>query len=311
MKIVVTGATGFIGRPLIERLLARGDEVTALVRDPVKARTKLPAGTTIVEADLETPGPWAESLAGADGVAHLAGEPIASKRWDARQKQLIRDSRVESTRLLVEVIGKLPAARRPRAFVCASGIDYYPFAEGPSGFDDDAVTERDAPAETFLGRLCRDWEREALAAETHGVRVVCMRTGLVLGPHGGALDKLATPFKLFAGGKLGSGRQWMSWVSLDDVVGIYIAALGDERYRGPINMVTDSVRNADFSRALGHALHRPSWIPVPRLAIKAAVGAEFAESLLKGRRVVPAKLRELGYQFQHPRLDDALRSALS
>jgi uncharacterized protein (TIGR01777 family) len=223
---------------------------------------------------------------------------------------LIRDSRVESTRTIVEAIGKLPADQRPRTLISASGADYYPYASGPSGFDDDEVTESDPPSDSFLGRLCRDWEKEARAAEQLGLRVACMRTGLVLGPGGGALDKMSLPFKLFAGGKLGDGKQWMSWVSLDDAVGVYATALTDDRYRGPINLVADSVRNGDFAKALGHTMHRPSWIPVPGFAIKAAVGSELAESLLEGRRVVPAKLRELGYAWKHAALPDALAAAL-
>jgi hypothetical protein len=238
-------------------------------------------------------------------VIHLAGEPIAGRRWDARQKQRIRDSRVESTRAIVEAIAACTA--RPQTLIHASGIDYYPFATGP--LDDDDATESDAPAESFLGRLCRDWEREASAATPLGVRVVHMRTGLVLGPHGGALARMSTPFKLFAGGKIGSGKQWVSWIHLDDVVAAYAAALTDARYTGAINLVTDSTRNADFSRALGHALHRPSWLPVPAFALKAAVG-ELAESILNGRKAVPAKLRELGFSWKHPTLDEAVRASL-
>jgi uncharacterized protein (TIGR01777 family) len=195
--------------------------------------------------------------------------------------------------------------------VCASGADYYAFASGPGDFDDDEVTESDPPADTFLGRLCRDWEKEALAASPLGVRVVCLRTGLVLGPHGGAIEKMEKQFKLFAGGRMGSGRQWMSWVSLADAVAIYANALHDERYVGPINMVADSTRNADFARAFGRVLHRPSWLPVPAFAIKAAVGAELAESLLEGRRVVPAKLRELGYVWMQPSLEGALKASVA
>jgi len=311
MKIVVTGGTGFIGAPLVRALLERGDAVTALVRDSSRAAKKLPPQATLVEADLETSGAWTSTFDGADAVAHLAGEPIAAKRWDARQKQVIRDSRVESTRTIVEAIGALPADRRPKTLVCASGADYYAFAEGVDDFDDDAVTEADPPGESFLARVCRDWEKEARAAEAHGLRVVNLRTGLVLGPHGGALEKLATPFKLFAGGKIGNGRQFVSWISLDDAVGTYVAALSDERYRGPINMITMSTRNGDFSRALGRALHKPSWLRVPGFAIKAVVGSELGESVLKGRNVVAAKLRELGFAFKHPTLDDALKSALA
>lgn len=310
MKIVITGATGFIGVPLVRALQTRGDEVTALVRDLDRARRKLPAATTLVAADLENPGAWTASLAGADAVLHLAGEPVADKRWDARRKQQLRDSRIESTRTIVEAIAKLPEAQRPRVLVCASGADYYPYASGPGDFDDDEVTESDPPSDSFLGRLCRDWEKEANAASVLGLRVVCMRTGLVLGPGGGALDKMKKPFELFAGGKLGDGRQWMSWISLADAVGAYVAAVHTDSWRGPINLVTDSARNADFSKALGRATHRPSWLPVPAFAIKAAVGSELAEVLLNGRRVVPAQLKALGYAFEHPTLDAALKAAL-
>ncbi|HSD88425.1 MAG TPA: DUF1731 domain-containing protein, partial [Kofleriaceae bacterium] len=171
-------------------------------------------------------------------------------------------------------------------------------------------TEKEPAGETFAARLCRDWENEALAADKLGVRVVCMRTGLVLGKHGGALEKMTTPFKLFAGGRLGSGRQWMAWIHLDDVVNAYVTAAHDERYKGPLNLVAGSVRNYDFAHELGKAMHRPAWMPVPAFAIKAAVGAEFAESVLKGRRVVPSKLRELGFEWKYPTLDRALAAAV-
>jgi uncharacterized protein (TIGR01777 family) len=312
MKVAVTGATGFIGSPLVAKLRGRGDDVVAFVRNVERAgqhfRADAPGRIELVQAALETPGPWSDALDGVDAIVHLAGEPIAAKRWDARQKQLIRDSRVESTRVIVEAIGKL--AHRPKALITASGIDYYAFASDQHDFDDDEVTESDPAADTFLGRLCRDWEREADAAEAHGLRVAHMRTGLVLGKTGGALAKLRRPFELFAGGKIGSGRQWVSWIHLDDVVAAYATATSDERYRGAINLVTDSTRNAEFSRALGKAMGKPSWLPVPAFAIKAAVGSEFAQSILEGRRVVPAKLRALGFAFQHPTLPDALAAAV-
>ena len=301
MKVVVTGATGFIGRPLVRALLARGHAVTALTRSAKRA-TDL--ATRVVETDLESSASLTPILDHHDAVIHLAGEPVGGRRWDARQKQRIRDSRVESTRAIVEALGA--ATSRPHTLLTAAGIDIYPYASGP--LDDDEVTEADPPAETFLGRVCRDWEREAFAAEALGVRVAAFRTGLVLG-HGGALARLETPFKLFAGGKIGSGRQWVSWIHLDDVINAYLAALTDDRYSGPINTVTDSIRNADFSRAIGRALHRPSWLPVPGFALKAAVG-ELAESILNGRRTVPTKLRALGFPFAHPDLDEAVASAL-
>ena len=303
-KVVVTGATGFIGTALVAALRAAGDTVTVLSRDADRARQQL-GDVTAVTCDLQSLGPWTAALAGTDAIVHLAGEPIAAARWDARQKQRLRDSRVEATRTLVEAIAALPATARPRALISASGTDYYPFAPDAE-FDDDEVTERDSPGDTFLGRLCRDWEAEARAAEGHGVRVVCMRTGVVLGP-GGALAKLTTPFKLFVGGRIGSGRQWMSWIHLADAIRAYTTAIIDERYAGPINLVTASVRNAEFSRALGKALGRPSWLPVPGFALRAAVG-EFAEYLLRGRRVVPHRLHDLGFTWTQPTLEDALAS---
>jgi uncharacterized protein (TIGR01777 family) len=303
--IVITGATGFIGAALVPALRAAGHAVTALTRDAERARRVL-GDATCITADLQSAGPWTSALAGAAAIVHLAGEPVAGRRWDARYKQRLRDSRVETTRTLVEAIAALPAASRPRVLIASSGTDYYPF--GPDGrateFDDDEVTEADPPGDAFLARLCRDWEAEARAAEAHGVRVVCMRTGMVLGP-GGALAKLAAPFRLFVGGPIGSGRQWVPWIHRDDTVRAYAAAVTDERYAGPINLVTDSVRNADLARALGAALGRPSWLPVPGFAVRAALG-ELADYALHGRRVVPARLRALGFTWTHPTLAGSL-----
>lgn len=304
MRVVVTGATGFVGEPIVRALQARGDAVVVLSRDAARAAAQLGA-VDAVTAELETPGPWQEALAGADAVIHLAGEPLAARRWDARVKQVIHDSRVEGTRVLVEGIAALPAARRPKVLVAASGADYYGFAEGPSGFDDDEVTERDPPGDHFLGRVCRNWEAEARRAEDAGVRVVCMRTGLVLGP-GGALARMKGPFRFFAGGPIGSGKQWMSWIDRDDAVRAYLAAIDDPRWSGPVNLVAGSVRAKDFARALGAAMGRPSLVPVPAFAVKLAAG-EIAEYLLHGRNVVPAALRGYGFTFTKP----DLRSSLS
>jgi uncharacterized protein (TIGR01777 family) len=306
MKVVVTGATGFVGSALVPALLARGDEVTVLSRNAAKAKAAL-GDVTAVDADLETAGPWTAALAGAHAIIHLAGESVGVKRWNARQKQIVRDSRVESTRTIVEAIAAHPAASRPKVLVSASGTDYYPFAVDTDDFDDDPVPETDAAGESFLARVCRDWEKEALAAEAHGVRVVVMRTGLVLGP-GGALDKLTTPFKFFVGGRIGHGRQFMPWIHRDDVVAGYLAAATDERYRGPINLVRGSVRNAELSRELGKVLGRPSWFPVPAFAVKAAAG-EFAEYVLHGRNVVPAQLTALGFTWKYDTLPAALAAA--
>ncbi|MGE0867782.1 MAG: TIGR01777 family oxidoreductase [Kofleriaceae bacterium] len=307
MKIVVTGATGFIGNGVVQALRERGDEISVLTRDPQRARATL-GEVTAVEAELQSPGAWTASLRGCDAIVHLAGESVGDKRWDARQKQIIRDSRVESTRTIVEHIAPLPAAQRPRILVCASGVDFYPFAATHDEFDDDEVTEADPPGDSFLARVCRDWEREARVAEDHGVRVVCMRTGLVLGK-GSLMERMVTQFKLFAGGRLGSGRQWFSWIHRDDVVAAYVNAVADERYTGPINLVTGSVREAELAAALGRALRRPSWLPAPGFALKLVLG-EFAQHVLNGRRVVPRKLEQLGFTWKYPLLDDALAASI-
>jgi uncharacterized protein (TIGR01777 family) len=301
MRILITGGTGFVGTAIVAALRARGDALVVVSRDAQRARAL--GDVAAVEGDLQTQGPWLTALTGADAVVHLAGEPIASQRWSAQHKQLLRDSRVETTRVLVEAIAAAPEGARPRTLITASGSDYYPFAPD-NEFDDDEVTERDEPGDTFLARLCRDWEAEARAAEGLGVRVVSMRTAMVLGP-GGALSRLKAPFKLFAGGRIGSGRQWVPWIHRDDAVRAYIAALDDDRYTGPINLVTDSVRNEELSRAIGKALRRPSWLPVPGFALRAALG-EFAEYLLHGRRMMPARLRALGFTWTRPSLERAL-----
>lgn len=302
MNVVMTGATGLIGRALVAHLLARGDHVTALVRD----RAQL-GDATIVRADLEAKGPWCDVLDGADAVVHLAGEPIAGKRWDARQKQLLRDSRIESGRSLVEAIDR--ARSKPRVLVGASGVDYYPPALDLRGHDDEPVTEADPPGDDFLARLCVRWEAEVAAAATLGVRTVSMRTGIVLAPGGGALARMTAPFRWFAGGPIGNGRQLVSWIQLEDVVAAYAAALDDARFAGPINLVAGSVRNAELARAIGHALHRPALARVPAFVLRLAVG-ELAESILHGRNVVPRKLQELGFAFAHPDLADALACSL-
>lgn len=306
--VVVTGATGMVGRPLVAALVERGDRVIALARDAARCAGKLGDRVTCIEADLETAGAWRDRMSGAAAIVHLAGEPIAAKRWDARQKQKIRDSRVESTRVIVEALAAMSDEQRPKVLVTASGADYYGFANRDLD-DDDPVDERAPAGDSFLARVCLAWENEAAAAENLGVRVVRMRCGVVIGP-GEAMKKMTTPFKLFAGGRIGSGEQWFSWISLPDAVAAYAAAVDDVRYGGAINLVApESTRNRDLARALGKALHRPSWMPVPSFALRAAVG-EVAEYLLEGRRVVPAALEKLSFPFAHPTLESAVAAAL-
>jgi uncharacterized protein (TIGR01777 family) len=306
MRVFVAGGSGFVGRHLVPTLVARGDEVVVLSRSEPRARKVLGNEVEIVEGDPRYGGDWQKAVDGCTGVINLVGESVAARRWNAHFRQQLRDSRLDSTRLIVEAIAS--SSSPPAVLVNASGIDYYPFSVDlefhRGAFDDEEIAEDAPPGDSFMARLCRDWEAEAVAASA---RVVLMRTGLVLGD-GPATKKLAAPFKFFVGGKLGSGDQWVSWIHIDDAVGAYLFALDSGSLEGPVNLVTDSVRNRDLARALAKALRRPSLVPVPGFAVRAVAG-QLAEYILNGRRAVPAKLRAAGYTFQHPDLEGALRSA--
>ena len=304
-KVFITGATGLIGRALAAALVERGDAVIALTRDTAKGTAALPAGVAIAEGDPTEAGDWQQRIDGCDVVVNLAGESIGGTRWNAMVRQRLLDSRVDGTRFVVEAIGA--AARKPGVLVSASGADYYPFGLLLPGEteEDDAFDETAPNGDGFLPRLCRDWEAEAVRAEEHGVRVARMRTGLVLDDSGGALPAMARPFKLFAGGKVGDGKQWVSWLDLDDAVGGYLHAIDHASVTGPVNLVAGSLRQHDFARALGRALHRPCWLPAPKFAIRWAVGP-LSEYLLHGRNVVPAALRDTGYAFRYADIDAAL-----
>ncbi len=299
MNVTVTGATGLIGSRLVERLRERGDGVTVLSRSPERARDSLHADAARWDL-MSEPAP-SEALRGRDAVVHLAGEPVA-QRWSDKAKRAIRDSRVIGTRHLIT--GLRAAEPRPAVLVSSSAVGYY----GPHG--DEPVDEGTPPGDDFLSQICVEWEREAHAATELGMRVVEVRTGVVLDSAGGALKTMLTPFKLGVGGPVAGGGQYMPWIHVDDVVGIYLAALDQERWSGPINAsAPEPATNRDFSRALGRALHRPAIAPVPALAIKALYG-EMAEVVTQGQRAVPKRAQELGYSFAHPDLDEALRSAL-
>jgi len=304
MRVVVTGATGTIGRSLVNALQARGEDVVALSRDAGRARSALGDG---IEAQtwsnpMAEPPPEA-ALAGADAVVHLLGEPIA-QRWTDESKEAIRESRIRSTRSLVEGIAALPPERRPRTLISQSAVGFY----GPRG--DEKLSE-DAPAGSdFLAEVVVAWEHEALAAASSGVRVVVTRTGVVLSPSGGALAKMLPFFRLGIGGPVAGGRQYVPWVHLDDVVGAMLFCAGRPEAAGPVNLTApDPVTNADLSRALGRVLKRPAFLPVPGLAVKALYG-EMAEIVITGQRAVPAVLERLGYGFRHPDLEAALRDVL-
>jgi hypothetical protein len=300
MRVTVTGATGLIGPRLVKALHARGDEVTVLSRNPDRARQALAGVEAVRWADpVAEPAP-AEALAGRDGVIHLAGEPVA-QRWTSEAKKAILESREAGTRNLVA--GMRAADPRPGALVSSSAVGYY----GKHG--DEEVPESTGPGSDFLAEVCVAWEREATAAQDFA-RVVVVRTGVVLDENGGALEKMLPFFKAGVGGPVAGGRQYLPWIHADDIVGIYLRALDDERWTGAVNATAPTpVTNKAFSKALGRALKRPAFAPVPAAAIKVLYG-EMAEIVTRGHRVVPRRTQELGYAFRHPDLDEALASAL-
>jgi uncharacterized protein len=300
MNVLITGATGLIGRRLVGALAGRGDVVTVLSRSPGKAAAL--AGVRVVGWDpLSGPAP-VEALLGVDAVVHLAGEPVA-QRWSARAKEAIRSSREDGTRNLVAGIAACDP--RPAVLVSSSAVGYY----GARG--DERVTE-DTPAGTgFLAEVGVAWEREALAARDLGLRVVCVRTGVVLDKDGGALKRMLPPFKAGVGGPVAGGDQYIPWIHAADLVGIYLRALDDAAWSGPINATApEPVTNKEFSKALGSALHRPAIAPVPGLALRLLYG-EMAEIVTEGQRAIPAAALAHGYAFAHPDLGAALADTLA
>jgi uncharacterized protein len=305
LRVTVTGATGLIGPPLVAALQDAGAQVSVLSRDPARARERLQRdGHDPLEAyawDLMTEPAPGEALENRDAVVHLAGENVA-QRWSAQAKRRIRESRVTGTRNLLAGMGA--AEQAPRALISSSAVGYYG-AHGEEPLDEDAPAGRD-----FLAQVCVEWEAEAHKAEQLGARVVCVRTGVVLDKDGGALEKMLPPFRLGVGGPVAGGRQFISWVHREDVVGMILAAVEDERWSGAVNATAPApVSNRDFSRALGRALKRPALLPVPGVALQLLYG-EMAEIVTEGARVVPAKALVLGYEFAHADLDEALSSAL-
>ena len=302
MQIVVTGGTGFIGRPLCASLCQDGHRVTLLTR---RIETQWPCGSTVtaVEWNGREAGAWEKCLDGADAVINLAGAPIADGRWNDVRKQLLMDSRVLSTRLLVEALSR--CSSKPRTLINASGIGYY----GSS--DDHVLDEGAARGQGFLADLCLAWEAEALRAAELGVRVVMLRTGMVLEQDGGALPKMLLPFRFFAGGPIMPGTQWVSWIHRRDHIGLIQWILTTPSVSGPVNAVApEAVTMNRFCDALGRALHRPSWLPVPGFALHMALG-ELGTLMTTGQRVIPAKALARGYVFQYPKLEPALRAILT
>lgn len=300
MRVVITGGTGLIGRALARELAAAGHEVVVLTRDTGaggKAGT-LPAGVAAAAWDGRTADGVAGAIEGAGAVVHLAGETIA-ERWSDEKKQRIRDSRVLSGQAIAEAFRR--AGSRPGVLLQASAVGYY----GPRG--DEVVAEDHPPGDDFLAKVCKQWEASTAPVEGLGVRRAVLRTGVVLAREGGALPKMLLPFKLFAGGPVGSGRQWLPWIHLADEVAAIRFLLEHGDARGPFNLTApEPVTNAELAHAAGRVLKRPSFMPAPRLALRAALG-EMATLLLDGQRAVPRRLLELGFAFRYPEIEPALR----
>jgi uncharacterized protein len=294
MKVAIFGGTGFIGNALVERLLAHGDHVTVVTRDPSAHHS--------TRAGVEYAG-WLPELGRFDALVNLAGAPIAGKRWSASYKRELAESRVALTRKLVDALAA--TARKPKVLVNSSAVGYY----GDRG--EEVLHERSRAGDDFLARLCVDWENAARGAEAHGVRVVLVRTAIVLGPDGGALQPMLPLFKLGLGGPLGSGKAWFPWVQLEDLCAVMLFALDRDDARGPINAAApESVRQKEFARTLGRVLGRPAFLPAPVLALRIALG-EVAHALVASERVEPHVARELGFRFQWPELEPALRRSLA
>ena len=299
MKIVVSGGIGFIGRSLV----GSGMSVTVLSRNPLQASAVLDPSINVVEWDAVTSGAWENELDSAMAVINLAGAPIADARWTPARKRLLTESRVLTTRLLVEALSR--RSSKPRTLISASGIGYY----GAS--DDRVLDEGAARGQGFLADLCLAWEAEGLRAAEFGVRVVMLRTGMVLEQDGGALPKMLLPFRFFAGGPITPATQWVSWIHRRDHIGLIQWLLTTPSVSGPVNAVApEAVTMHRFCEVLGRVLHRPSWLPLPGFALHVALG-ELGTLMTTGQRVNPAKALSGGYVFHYPTLEPALRAIVT
>ncbi|MDQ6711823.1 MAG: TIGR01777 family oxidoreductase [Candidatus Dormibacteraeota bacterium] len=303
MKVLISGGSGFIGSHLVASLAKDGHGVVVLSRCP--PTTAPPSGVRYVTWDARSAtGEWVNELSGAQAVVNLAGASIGSWPWTRRRMAELLSSRLSATAALVQALERTPAGLRPPVLVSASGIDYY----GDRG--DESITEDSHPGDSFLATLSQQWEAAAQKAEPLGLRVVRIRTAMVFGREASAFRLLTLPFRLFAGGPLGNGRQWFTWIHIDDMVGLYRQALEDARVSGPVNAVAPDIRRErDVAIEIGRVLHRPALIPAPAFALKLVLGKE-AELLLHGRRAEPAKARGYGYHFRFAGLHEALEETL-
>ena len=307
MKVAITGATGFVGSRLVERLSQAGHSVVVFTRNLGHANRVFPSSSFPTVTNIAyTPtqaGEWQQAIAGCDGVVNLAGEPIAESRWTPERKRMIVESRQLTTRLLVEAIAQ--ADPKPSVLVSGSAIGYYGTSETAS-FD-----ETSGAGDDFLAQVCQAWEAEAMRVKESGTRLVILRTGIVLGLEGGAIAKMITPFRLFAGGPLGTGKQWVSWIHRDDLVELIIQSLNQPSYEGVLNATAPNpVRMAEFCHVMGEALNRPSWLPVPEIALEALLG-DAAKMVLEGQQVLPQRTQAAGFHYQFADIQSALRDVLS
>lgn len=298
MKVLVTGATGFVGKKVVEQLITNGDEVYVLTRNIPKAILTLGKECKYFQwADTTLP-PTEEAFEGIDGVINLLGEGIAEKRWSEEQKKKIYDSRIVSTRNLINVIKS--RSTKPSFFISASAVGVY----GDRGNEE--LTEQSSLADDFLARVCKDWEKEALRAKDIGLRVAIIRTGVVLGKNGGALKKMLPIFKLGAGGPVGKGSQYMSWIHVDDLAKMYVQSAKDSSVEGVFNgTAPQPVTSKEFAKTLGKVLKRPAFAPAPSLALKLVFG-EMSQVLLDGQKVIPRRFQQIKFDFKFPNLEQAL-----
>ena len=304
MKVLIAGGSGYIGRHLSNSLLKDGHQVVVLTRGPTQP-TAASALRTVTWDARSADGAWASELNGADAIVNLAGMSIGSWPWTKRRMAELLASRLGPTTAIVQAIERTPADRRPKVLVSASGIDYY----GDRG--DEVITEESSPGDSFLARVTQQWEAAAAKAEPLGVRVVRIRTSMAFGRRAPAFNLLVLPFRLFAGGPLGSGRQWFTWIHVNDLVGLYRLGIEDIRLTGPVNAVAPDIRRErEVAREIGHVMHRPAIVPAPAFALRLVLGQE-SQLLLHGRHALPAKAQAAGYQFRLGDLPQALEDALS
>jgi len=301
-EIIITGATGLIGRKLCSKLLEQGNEITIFTRNPEAAKKVAKGATKYVRWNYHKPEEWKDYLNETDSVIHLAGSNLGAKRWNYEFKKELFNSRIDSTKQLVNTIKT--CENKPKSFITASAVGYY----GDRG--DEVLIEKSNPGKDFLSNLCYEWEKEAEKIEDQNVRRVSLRIGLTLSNEGGVLKKFLPPFKIFLGGPLGNGKQWFPWIHIEDLINILIHTIKTESLQGPLNAASPGiVRMNDFATSLGKVLHRPSIFQVPKFILKIAVG-EFADAIVSGQKVSVTKLLNSGYEFKFENLEESLRDLL-